>query len=79
MSTTESTSLDSISEYIQKIRARGDKFRVLVIGRANAGKTTILQRTCNTAEGPVIYDRAGKKVGVLLAFVDVYTDTVYID
>jgi hypothetical protein len=31
------------------------KFRVLIIGRANAGKTTILQRVCNTTESPVIY------------------------
>ena len=31
-------------------------FRILVIGRANAGKTTLLQRVCNTAEDPCIYD-----------------------
>jgi len=30
------------------------KFRVLIIGRANAGKTSILQRVCNTTEGPKI-------------------------
>ncbi|KAJ7337622.1 hypothetical protein DFH08DRAFT_877214 [Mycena albidolilacea] len=30
-------------------------FRVLVIGRANAGKTSILQRVCETTESPVIY------------------------
>jgi hypothetical protein len=33
---------------------RGLKFRVLIIGRANAGKTSILQRVCNTTEGPKI-------------------------
>jgi len=31
-------------------------FRILVIGRANAGKTTVLQRVCNTTEDPCIYD-----------------------
>ncbi|KAI6013781.1 hypothetical protein EDC04DRAFT_2757514 [Pisolithus marmoratus] len=31
-------------EYMENIK----KFRVLVIGRANAGKTTILQRVCKT-------------------------------
>src|SRR6266404_4690274 len=31
------------------------QFRVLVIGRANAGKTTILQRVCDTTESPTIY------------------------
>ena len=34
-------------------------FRVLIIGRANAGKTTILQRVCETTESPVIYRRKG--------------------
>ena len=31
------------------------KFRVLIIGRANAGKTSILQRVCETTESPVIF------------------------
>src|SRR5882672_5405578 len=31
------------------------RFRCLIIGRANAGKTTILQRVCNTTEEPVIF------------------------
>ncbi|KAH8983751.1 hypothetical protein EDB92DRAFT_1557739 [Lactarius akahatsu] len=31
-------------------------FRILVIGRANAGKTTLLKRVCNTTEEPCIYD-----------------------
>ncbi|KAF9007372.1 hypothetical protein BDQ17DRAFT_1238044 [Cyathus striatus] len=34
-------------------------FRILVIGRANAGKTTLLKRVCNTTEDPCIYDRNG--------------------
>ena len=33
------------------------QFRVLIIGRANAGKTSILQRVCETTESPVIYRR----------------------
>ena len=40
------------SQRIPKIR-----FRVLVLGRANAGKTTILQRVCDTTESPTIYPR----------------------
>jgi GTP-binding protein EngB required for normal cell division len=31
------------------------RFRVLIIGRANAGKTTILKRVCDTTESPEIY------------------------
>ncbi|KAH9163053.1 GTP-binding protein [Lactarius sanguifluus] len=36
-------------------RAPNIKFRVLIIGRANAGKTSILQRVCDTTESPIIY------------------------
>ena len=36
-------------------RAPDIKFRVLIIGRANAGKTSILQRVCDTTESPEIY------------------------
>ncbi|KAI5991165.1 GTP-binding protein [Pisolithus albus] len=39
-----------------------ERFRVLIIGRANAGKTTILQRVCNTVEKPEIFDGNGKKI-----------------
>jgi hypothetical protein len=31
------------------------QFRVLVIGKANAGKTSILQRVCDTTDSPEIY------------------------
>jgi GTPase SAR1 family protein len=36
-------------------------FRILVIGRANAGKTTILEKVCGVAQGtkPIIYDQDG--------------------
>ncbi|KAH9008681.1 hypothetical protein EDB84DRAFT_1425992 [Lactarius hengduanensis] len=37
------------------------QFRVLIIGRANAGKTSILKRICETTESPVIY-RGGEEV-----------------
>ena len=30
-------------------------FRVLIIGRANAGKTSIMQRICDTTQSPVVY------------------------
>ncbi|KAH9166151.1 hypothetical protein EDB89DRAFT_2005147, partial [Lactarius sanguifluus] len=31
------------------------QFRVLIIGRANSGKTSVLQRICETTESPIIY------------------------
>jgi GTP-binding protein EngB required for normal cell division len=41
------------------------RFRILIMGRANAGKTTILQKVCNTTDDPEIYDTKGKKVRVM--------------
>ena len=37
-------------------------FRILVIGRANSGKTTILEKVCGVEKGtkPIIYDKEGK-------------------
>ena len=42
------------------------QFRVLVIGRANAGKTSILQRVCDTTDSPKVYrrDRSGQRTQV---------------
>ncbi|KAI6100891.1 hypothetical protein EV401DRAFT_2061473 [Pisolithus croceorrhizus] len=40
------------------------RFRVLIIGRANAGKTTILQRVCKTTEVPQVHDKDGKEVDI---------------
>ncbi|KAL4066379.1 P-loop containing nucleoside triphosphate hydrolase protein [Scleroderma yunnanense] len=48
-----------------KVRQHFDRighFRILVIGRSNAGKTTILQRVCNTTELPEITNAKGEKV-----------------
>ncbi|PPQ76603.1 hypothetical protein CVT26_012856 [Gymnopilus dilepis] len=39
-----------------ELRQKYDHFRILIIGRANAGKTTILKRVCNTTEDPQLYD-----------------------
>ena len=40
-------------EEAAELRAKYTHFRILVIGRANAGKTTLLKRVCNTKEDPV--------------------------
>ncbi|KAG2098955.1 uncharacterized protein F5147DRAFT_839509 [Suillus discolor] len=44
------------------LRERIGRFRVLIMGRANAGKTTILQKVCNTTDQPEIYDTQGNKI-----------------
>jgi len=57
----------------EAIRAECPQFRILVIGKANAGKTTVLRKVCNAkpdakpiihdAEGnPIVYDTEGKEV-----------------
>ncbi|KAJ8583589.1 hypothetical protein M405DRAFT_866917 [Rhizopogon salebrosus TDB-379] len=44
------------------VRGRFRRFRILVVGRANAGKTTLLQKVCNTTEKPEIFDGEGNKI-----------------
>ncbi|KAJ8582234.1 hypothetical protein M405DRAFT_831015 [Rhizopogon salebrosus TDB-379] len=59
----------------REVRWRFRRFRILVVGRANAGKTTLLQKVCNTTEKPEIFDGKGKKidVDVVKSSVDVCT------
>lgn len=47
-----------------KTRYECPHFRILVIGRANAGKTTILEKVCGVERGskPVIYDRDDNEI-----------------
>ncbi|PPQ73878.1 hypothetical protein CVT26_011741 [Gymnopilus dilepis] len=47
-----------------ELRQKYKHFRILVIGRANAGKTTILKRVCNTTEDPRLYDEGKSLRGV---------------
>ena len=46
-------------------RQKYSQFRILVIGRANAGKTTLLKRVCNTSEDPRIYNEGTNLVRFL--------------
>ncbi|RDB22371.1 hypothetical protein Hypma_010557 [Hypsizygus marmoreus] len=45
---------------------KAGRFRILVIGRANAGKTSILQKVCNATEGeePEIYNQYGRRINL---------------
>jgi hypothetical protein len=55
----------------ENIREKFGRFRILIIGRANAGKTTILRAICDTTENenPEVFDGEGKKVR---AWFDIY-------
>jgi len=46
------------------IRGECPQFRILIIGKANAGKTTILRKVCNAKADakPIVYDARGKEV-----------------
>jgi len=46
-------------------RQKYSHFRILVIGRANAGKTTLLKRVCKTTEDPRICDEGKNLVRFL--------------
>ncbi|KAG2052222.1 hypothetical protein BDR06DRAFT_888244, partial [Suillus hirtellus] len=46
----------------QEIRESIGCFRVLIVGRANTGKTTILQKVCNTTDQPEMYDAKGNQI-----------------
>ncbi|KDQ56747.1 hypothetical protein JAAARDRAFT_131928 [Jaapia argillacea MUCL 33604] len=58
--------VDEATPHADFIKAKREcpHFRILIIGKANAGKTTILQKVCNAKPGtkPIISDRNGKKV-----------------
>ncbi|KAF7333934.1 GTP-binding protein [Mycena sanguinolenta] len=44
------------------LRSKCPHFRILVIGRANAGKTTLLKKVCNSVEDPEIFNPDGKRL-----------------
>jgi len=44
------------------VRSRCPHFRILILGRANAGKTTILKNVCNSVDDPEIFSPSGEKV-----------------
>jgi stage III sporulation protein SpoIIIAA len=45
-----------------KERYKCPYFRILIIGRINSGKTTILEKVCGVQQGtkPIIYNKAGE-------------------
>ena len=49
---------DTVRKHFDRI----GRFRVLIIGRSNAGKMTLLQRVCNTTELPEVSNAKGEKV-----------------
>jgi GTPase SAR1 family protein len=52
---TESLPVEDTQQTESLPKVPNVQFRVLVIGKANAGKTSILQRVCDTTESPEVY------------------------
>ncbi|KAF9509162.1 hypothetical protein BS47DRAFT_1349514 [Hydnum rufescens UP504] len=48
-------------ELSNKDRARNNRFRILILGPANAGKTTLLERLTDSPAGAAIVTRNGKR------------------
>jgi predicted GTPase len=61
----------------EEIRAECPQFRILIIGKANAGKTTILRKVCNAKPDvkPIIYDENGREVKVRLGNLAIMAKT----
>ena len=55
--------VDILMDKVIDLRSRCRHFRILVIGRANAGKTTLLKKVCNSIEDPeILSPKFGVKV-----------------
>ncbi|KAF7973843.1 hypothetical protein HWV62_14132 [Athelia sp. TMB] len=61
---TSQTASEQDQDIAQRMKRQCDRFRILIIGRANAGKTTILQKVCGTKKAPTICDAEGTKRGL---------------
>ncbi|KAF9520045.1 hypothetical protein BS47DRAFT_1387663 [Hydnum rufescens UP504] len=49
-------------ELSNKDRVRNNRFRILILGPANAGKTTLLERLTNSSAGAAIVTRNGERI-----------------
>jgi septin family protein len=72
MSNSAQSSVNRNEDRAQELRKKAGRFRILIIGRANSGKTTILQKICKTDESPEIFNSKGEKVRYLSVLCLVY-------
>jgi len=62
MASSTSTTDNRNEARAQELRKKAGRFRILIVGRANSGKTTILQKICKTDDEPEIFNSQGEKV-----------------
>jgi septin family protein len=73
MSNSTPSNINPDDKHAQELRRKAGRFRILIIGRANSGKTTILQKICKTDEKPEIYGSKGEKVHCMCPYCVVYS------
>lgn len=59
------------------LMSRRARFRVLIMGRANAGKTTVLKKICNDEDIPIVRNHKGKVVSALVPVHVQHTSNSY--
>ena len=62
MASSTSTTVNRNEARARELREKAGRFRILIVGRANSGKTTILQKICKTDDKPEIFNSKGEKV-----------------
>lgn len=72
MSKPTSSSVNRNEDRAEELRKKAGRFRILIVGRANSGKTTILQKICKTDENPDIFTSKGEKVHCMSVLCLVY-------
>ena len=69
-----------MSRTIEEIKEICPRFRILVMGRRNAGKTTILKKMCGSdGSDLVITDAAGNKVNGSTSFISFTNYLIQVD
>ncbi|KAJ7727625.1 hypothetical protein B0H16DRAFT_1735102 [Mycena metata] len=60
-----------------ELRRKCPQFRILVLGRANAGKTTLLKKVCESIEDPAIYGPNNKRAKCARGIHDIELQLIF--
>ena len=78
LSDTEAMKKTSVNDMgldeVERLRAKFNRFRVLIFGRANAGKTSILAQICRSTKDKAIRTRDGEQASLVNSIAFYFTD-----